>query len=181
MILFSNNMVKCSNSIYRPFQKSPVIQATRFRRRINVQLVRCRFSKQPSSAPRKKFDGGKTLIDSKTQLNKILTNNLRKCKDADKLLVTIQQNKLEMDCISIATAFVSIAYIIQYQNRRFNSKDLDDIRMIYLELFQLTEQHVDQMQGRSVSNVLWSIGKLVDIFGYKLIEEHEVKVTFPLT
>eukprot|EP01025_Chloroclados_australasicus_P055296 TRINITY_DN6659_c0_g1_i1.p2 TRINITY_DN6659_c0_g1~~TRINITY_DN6659_c0_g1_i1.p2 ORF type:complete len:101 (+),score=11.38 TRINITY_DN6659_c0_g1_i1:1-303(+) len=34
------------------------------------------------------------------------------------------------------------------------------------------------MQGRSVSNGQWSIGKLVDIFGYKLIEEDGVNAIF---
>eukprot|EP01025_Chloroclados_australasicus_P062447 TRINITY_DN8204_c0_g4_i1.p1 TRINITY_DN8204_c0_g4~~TRINITY_DN8204_c0_g4_i1.p1 ORF type:complete len:497 (-),score=15.50 TRINITY_DN8204_c0_g4_i1:107-1597(-) len=143
-----------------------------------MPLVQCKFSKQPSKSPRKKLDGSKTVVDSEMQSSKILTSRLRKCKDADKVLKIIQRNKKEMNYINIATAFVSIAYIIQQRNRRNSPKNFYYIRTVYLELFSLTEQHVDQMQNQAVANSLWSIGKLVDIFGYNLITEDRVKAIF---
>eukprot|EP01025_Chloroclados_australasicus_P062443 TRINITY_DN8204_c0_g1_i4.p1 TRINITY_DN8204_c0_g1~~TRINITY_DN8204_c0_g1_i4.p1 ORF type:complete len:512 (-),score=14.37 TRINITY_DN8204_c0_g1_i4:508-2043(-) len=121
------------------------------------------------------FDGSKTLTDSKTEFNKLLTSNLRKYKDPDQVLATIQKNRQKIDCISIATAFISVAYIIQQRNYRNDRYKLYIIRTIYLELFSLTEKHVEQMQHQAVANSLWSIGKLFDIFGYKLIEEDTIE------
>eukprot|EP01025_Chloroclados_australasicus_P062449 TRINITY_DN8204_c0_g4_i4.p1 TRINITY_DN8204_c0_g4~~TRINITY_DN8204_c0_g4_i4.p1 ORF type:complete len:533 (-),score=16.18 TRINITY_DN8204_c0_g4_i4:119-1717(-) len=178
MILLSGNMVQLFNNKPNQFQKTSLIQVQRLQRRTNMPLVQCKFSKQPSKSPRKKLDGSKTVVDSEMQSSKILTSRLRKCKDADKVLKIIQRNKKEMNYINIATAFVSIAYIIQQRNRRNSPKNFYYIRTVYLELFSLTEQHVDQMQNQAVANSLWSIGKLVDIFGYNLITEDRVKAIF---
>eukprot|EP01025_Chloroclados_australasicus_P054403 TRINITY_DN6447_c0_g2_i1.p1 TRINITY_DN6447_c0_g2~~TRINITY_DN6447_c0_g2_i1.p1 ORF type:complete len:360 (-),score=8.33 TRINITY_DN6447_c0_g2_i1:30-1109(-) len=161
------------------FQKPLPIKVQRLQRRTNMLLVKCKFSKQTLRSPKEEIDESKTLVDSKISLNKkVLTRTLRKCKNPEEVLFIIRKNKQEMDCINISTAFVSAAYIIQQRNRRQNSLSLDTIRSIYLELFSLTEQQVDQMQHQAVANSLWSIGKLVDIFGYKLIKEDRVKATF---
>eukprot|EP01025_Chloroclados_australasicus_P042316 TRINITY_DN4502_c0_g1_i2.p1 TRINITY_DN4502_c0_g1~~TRINITY_DN4502_c0_g1_i2.p1 ORF type:complete len:536 (-),score=24.93 TRINITY_DN4502_c0_g1_i2:737-2344(-) len=150
-----------------PWKLIQVYRLGRSNNKIKKTQVECKFEKQTLSMPRRKFGGSKKLNNGK-QLNKSLTRNLRQCKDPLQILQTLELYKTQMDCINIATAFVSIANILK---SKMSQTQEVVIQRIYEELFQLLEQNMDQMASRALANCLWSLGKLVERFGFRLVSQ----------
>eukprot|EP01026_Neomeris_dumetosa_P074337 TRINITY_DN7721_c0_g1_i1.p1 TRINITY_DN7721_c0_g1~~TRINITY_DN7721_c0_g1_i1.p1 ORF type:complete len:561 (-),score=43.17 TRINITY_DN7721_c0_g1_i1:67-1662(-) len=106
-----------------------------------------------------KSDPEYKLFQTRIYLNK----NLIACKDPIKLYKIILHHKAVMDPINISTAAVTISRLIQYPEKRALRSQQDAIEGIYDVLLQLMKRRAKKMEAWSLSNCLWSLGKLVDV------------------
>eukprot|EP01025_Chloroclados_australasicus_P038208 TRINITY_DN39177_c0_g1_i2.p1 TRINITY_DN39177_c0_g1~~TRINITY_DN39177_c0_g1_i2.p1 ORF type:complete len:329 (-),score=35.74 TRINITY_DN39177_c0_g1_i2:30-1016(-) len=107
-----------------------------------------------------------------------LNKDILECRNPMTLLNILQENEAMMDHVNISTAAGIITKIITIQTQKVQTaRELEKVIVqIYDKLMHLMYKHANKMDGKSVSNCMWSLGKQIEILKVDLSSELRVEV-----